>query len=105
MIEKMVRKLVRYRLPYTQLQERDTERDDEVWCAAGYRCLLFRKLYAGCAVSREPYTDNSTYVDWLSIRRLRHMKCRTYQITEGSSVKGRVKVTERCGRLWCCTLQ
>ena len=41
-----------------------TERGEEVWCAAGCSFLLFSKLCAGYAVSREPYTDISTYADF-----------------------------------------
>lgn len=40
--------------------------------------LLLWKLPAGCAVGREPYTDNSSYTIWVSISRLCHLKCGTY---------------------------
>jgi hypothetical protein len=76
-ILKKVRKLVRYRLPCTHLQESYTEKSEEVWFAAGCIFSLFWKLHAGCSVGREPCTDNSTYADWISICRLRHVKRRT----------------------------
>jgi hypothetical protein len=40
--------------------------------------LLLWKLLAECAIGREPYTDNSSYADCVSISRLWYMKHRIY---------------------------